>query len=107
MESPKQISIHSSIISTIIHLNCNFVFGPDLDGVVAEGCCQEAPAVRDLGHLTTVRMMMEELKVPARFRGAEVANLKSAAAVVISQGTETDQHPHMLRQIMFLKIILH
>ena len=53
------------------------------------------------GHLTTVRMMMEELKVPARFRGAEVANLKSAAAVVISQGTESDQHPHMLRQIMF------
>ena len=38
------------------------------------------------GHLDTVRMMMEELEVPARFRGAEVGELKSAAAVVISQG---------------------
>ena len=38
------------------------------------------------GHLDTVRVMMEELEVPARFRGAEVADLKSAAAVVISQG---------------------
>ena len=38
------------------------------------------------GHLDTVRVMMEELEVPARFRGAEVADLKSAEAVVISQG---------------------
>ena len=38
------------------------------------------------GHLDTVRVMMEDLEVPARFRGAEVADLKSAAAVVISQG---------------------
>ena len=38
------------------------------------------------GHLDTVRMMMEELG--AKFRGVEVAQLQSAAAVVSSQGEQ-------------------
>ena len=48
------------------------------------------------GHLDTVRVMMEELDVPARFRGAEVGDLKSAAAVVISQGKLNHQPPSCL-----------
>ena len=36
------------------------------------------------GHVQTVKVMMEELS--ARFRGSEVAQLQSAAAVSISQG---------------------
>ena len=36
------------------------------------------------GHMDTVRMMIEELR--AQFRGTEVTDLQSAAAVVVSQG---------------------